>query len=668
MIALVSVLAAAWIAPAADAQITLSNDDWQTAFPLTIGASPRTSESNTSATVQFGEPPGAGCFSNPPQKTLWYRVTGTGGGIAVDTRGSNFDTVLQVFHASSNPTDANRVPSRGPNATQGCDDDGAGVTAGPSLVRFNSVAGQTYLIQVGGYGGASPNPTSGNVSIVARPIPANDDAPDAQTITRGQDVSGTTFAADGLRAAGTNCPAPSNPAGRTADVWYRYTPTQPGRTTFTAQGRPLVLAIHTRRADGYGTSATPTACVVGNSNSTSLSVDLPAGDYIVEVGSEPLFNNEGSFTLTTAFDPDSDGDGSIDSVDADDDGDGVNDPQDAFRLDPAEHADLDNDGVGDNSDPDVDGDGVANAQDRFPRNAGESADFDNDGLGDNADPDDDGDGVNDPQDAFPRDAAEQSDLDRDGIGDNSDPDVDGDGAANAQDRFPRSESETDDADNDGTGDRSDADDDNDGVLDVVDSFPRDSRESADHDRDGNGDNGDTDDDNDGVPDGDDRFPRDAAESADTDRDGIGDNSDSDDDNDRRSDAEEAAAGSDPRDQDTDDDGLSDNTERRGTSAVKFDTDGDGISDGVETGIVRAVADPGGIKGTDAARFKPDKDPRSRTNPRKKDTDGDKLADGREDKNRDGAKGKRESDPRKKDTDGDRIPDGKDRKPLKRSAR
>ncbi len=134
----------------------------------------------------------------------------------------------------------------------------------------------------------------------------------------------------------------------------------------------------------------------------------------------------------TTIDPDSDGDGVIDSLDA-------------FPNDPSETTDTDGDGIGDNSDPypndptnggtptDSDGDRVEDSLDAFPNDPAETADTDGDGIGDNSDPypndpnnggtptDSDGDGVEDSLDAFPNDPSETTDSDGDGMGDNSDP-------------------------------------------------------------------------------------------------------------------------------------------------------------------------------------------------------------------------------------------------------
>ena len=211
------------------------------------------------------------------------------------------------------------------------------------------------------------------------------------------------------------------------------------------------------------------------------------------------------------IDIDSDGDGTLDGIDAfpsdpnedtDSDSDGVGDNADAFPNDPNEDTDSDNDSVGDNADAfdadptetiDSDGDGTGDNADAFDEDPTETTDSDGDGTGDNADAfdadptettDSDGDLVGDNADAFPNDPNEDTDSDNDSVGDNAD-------------AFDADPTETTDSDGDGTGDNSDV-------------FPANSNESMDSDLDGVGDNADA-------------FPEDGNETLDTDGDGVGDN-------------------------------------------------------------------------------------------------------------------------------------------------
>lgn len=98
---------------------------------------------------------------------------------------------------------------------------------------------------------------------------------------------------------------------------------------------------------------------------------------------------------------DFDGDGIPDPLDPDDDGDGALDFLDALPMDRRGYLDTDRDGIGNFEDADADGDGVENAADPFSLDPGEWRDADGDGIGDNLDDDDDNDGVPDRLDAMP---------------------------------------------------------------------------------------------------------------------------------------------------------------------------------------------------------------------------------------------------------------------------
>ena len=74
---------------------------------------------------------------------LWYKITGTGAPVTIDTAGSNFDTVIGVFERD------------GADYTElACNDDVFFEPVGSTYqaaLTFDTVAGQTYYIEVGGF-------------------------------------------------------------------------------------------------------------------------------------------------------------------------------------------------------------------------------------------------------------------------------------------------------------------------------------------------------------------------------------------------------------------------------------------------------------------------------------------------------------------------------------
>jgi len=132
----------------------------------------------------------------------------------------------------------------------------------------------------------------------------------------------------------------------------------------------------------------------------------------------PPFSVDLALIVTPGDLPDTDGDGTVNHLDADDDNDGVPDARDTWPLEREEWADADGDRIGDNLDADIDADGLAD-------------DLNANGTPDCEEPDWDSDGVPQsgtiPWDAFPRDRREWRDTDGDGTGDTADSDDDGDG-------------------------------------------------------------------------------------------------------------------------------------------------------------------------------------------------------------------------------------------------
>jgi hypothetical protein len=106
------------------------------------GTAARLPEAGCRAPTWFGEYP----EPVPIRRTVWYRIRGTGAPITVDTAGSDFDTVVGAYTRTA--TGLRQVA---------CVDDleGGSVILPTSLqgrVTFPTVAGTTYLVQIGGLG------------------------------------------------------------------------------------------------------------------------------------------------------------------------------------------------------------------------------------------------------------------------------------------------------------------------------------------------------------------------------------------------------------------------------------------------------------------------------------------------------------------------------------
>jgi len=91
---------------------------------------------------------------------------------------------------------------------------------------------------------------------------------------------------------------------------------------------------------------------------------------------------------------------------------------------------------------------------------------------------------------------------------------------------------------------------------------------------------------------------------------------------------------------------------RGDDSQDSDDDGDGILDAYDLAPLGGDDDGDGISNANEVRLG--------TDPLDRDSDDDGLADGREDRNRDGRKGRKETSARKRDTDRDRLTDGVER--------
>jgi hypothetical protein len=283
-------------------------------------------------------------------------VRGSGRRVAVTSSrnftDTSFDTVMAIYRDEDGFI----------GDLVGCNDDEPDNTG--STVVFDSVVGEEYFVQVGGFNGQT-----GLLQVVALTTrPGNDERTGAESIGPSTQQVRDNFGA-----------LPADPVqdcgGRRygKSVWFRFDAPDQGTMTFDVQA-PFFTVLALFRADGSG----PIAC--GDDFSTPLRArietgELPAGTYYLEVGAaededDPFasgFNvDEGRFIYEVSFRPDTDYDN-----------DGVPNAQDRCIRTPGSG------GVRDCPDPDNDGwaDGI---DDRCPGLSGRNANLhrgcpDNDG-------------------------------------------------------------------------------------------------------------------------------------------------------------------------------------------------------------------------------------------------------------------------------------------------
>jgi hypothetical protein len=106
---------------------------------------------------------------------VWYTFTpAINGGVTINTCGSDFDTVLQIYTGSCGSLTG---------VSGACNDDNGPFCAGlAASVTFNGTAGTVYRILAGGYNGIS-----GTLLVVANVTcaPANDTCNGAIALTAG---------------------------------------------------------------------------------------------------------------------------------------------------------------------------------------------------------------------------------------------------------------------------------------------------------------------------------------------------------------------------------------------------------------------------------------------------------------------------------------------------
>ena len=206
--------------------------------------------------------------------SVWYKYTPTNNQVVVfETFGSDYDTVLSVWHGKTHPLKAFE-----------CNDD---KDVEQSQVSASFQAGITYYIKVSGYKGKS-----GQLTLNARTVNPllNDNLAEAIEITGPlySNTQNTQEATHQIKEESASCSQSS------ASVWYQYTPSTSQKVIFDTIGSNYntVLSVWT----GKNHPLTEMACNDDSDNESSLqsqlSVAFTAGTtYYINVAG--VTNSEG---------------------------------------------------------------------------------------------------------------------------------------------------------------------------------------------------------------------------------------------------------------------------------------------------------------------------------------------------------------------------------------
>ena len=186
-------------------------------------------------------------FSNYSQvgSDIWFLWTNgpCDGDAVISTCGSSFDTKIAVYSGSSCPTlDGTALACN--------DDEGSTGSCSGTLqseVTIPVLAGETFLIRVGGYAnGVNPPATGAGILNISAPgncgpqPPANDLCADAIPVADGVLASGSTSLATN---SGGLPVAPCGSSSGSPDVWYTYTPATTGTVDINTCGSGYDTAL-----------------------------------------------------------------------------------------------------------------------------------------------------------------------------------------------------------------------------------------------------------------------------------------------------------------------------------------------------------------------------------------------------------------------------------------
>jgi hypothetical protein len=270
-----------------NATTVAANNNCANAIPVSNGATPfdttgATTDGPTESQCSFC------CGDLQINQDIWFTYTATCASTDFSLCGSSYDTKIAIYAGGTCPSS--------PNTAIACNDDACGTTGLNSDVNIPTIAGQTYLIRVGGY---STNAGPGTLTITPG-TGLNDSCSNAFVIG-----PGTYF---GSTSCSTNDGQPScGLSTTTGDVWYSFTAPGPGRLTVDTCGSTYdtVLSLH---SGCPGTTANEITCdddagangTCPNTLQSWISAQVVGGNtYLIRVAGYNTIT--GNYQLNVAF-------------------------------------------------------------------------------------------------------------------------------------------------------------------------------------------------------------------------------------------------------------------------------------------------------------------------------------------------------------------------------
>lgn len=218
---------------------------------------------------------------------IWYRYTATCTGQArVSMCDATYDSKVAIY-GSSCPAGASAIA---------CNDDACGTNGTRSAVNFPTVAGNQYLIRIGGFQGQTG---TGTMRITC---PANDDCDGAITVANGAH----SFNNLGATTDGPNEPAMCNFFNYTqvgADVWYRYVASCTAPVTVklcssTYDSKVAVYSGNTCPTNSSAIACNDDACGTDGLRSAVTFNALSGSVYRIRVGGYQAATGAGTMVVT----------------------------------------------------------------------------------------------------------------------------------------------------------------------------------------------------------------------------------------------------------------------------------------------------------------------------------------------------------------------------------